>query len=51
MRLRDYYTDGEIFIAWIEKLLKIQSPSAIWCSDGIYKYRYDYIMNTKLRGE
>ena len=51
MRMRDFYTNGEIFIAWVKKLLKIQSPSAIWCSGGKYKYDYDYIMNTKLRGE
>ena len=50
MRVRDYYTNGEIFIAWVKKLLKIKSPSAIWCSDGKYKYDYDFIMNAKLRG-
>lgn len=47
MRLRDYYTDGEIFIAWIKKLLKIKSPSAFYCSGGKYKYDYDFIMKTK----
>ena len=47
MRLRDFYTDGEIFIAWIKKLLKIKSPRAFYCSDGKYEYDYDFIMKTK----
>ena len=51
MRLRDYYTNKEIFIAWIKKKLGIQSPSAILCSDGKYKYDYDFIMKTEKRGE
>ena len=51
MRVRDYYTNGEIFIAWVKKKLGIQSPSAIWCSDGKYKYDYDFIMNAKLRDD
>ena len=51
MRTREFYTPFEIFVALIKKLLKIQSPSAIYCSDGKYKYDYDFIMKTELRGE
>lgn len=51
--MRDYYTPFEIFVAWIKKLLKIKSPSALYCSGGKYEYAYDFIMKTKakLRGE
>lgn len=51
MRTRDFYTPFEIFVAWIKKQLGIQSPSAIFCSDGKYKYDYDFIMKTEIRGE
>lgn len=49
--MRDYYTDFEIFVAWIKKKLGIKSPSAIYCSGGKYEYAYDFIMKTEIRGE
>lgn len=51
MKVRDCYTPLQIIVAWIKKLLKIQSPSAIYCSDGKYEYDYDFIMKTEIRGE
>ena len=41
--IRDYYTWWEIYIAWIKKLLKMKSPSAMRVSQGKYEYAYDFM--------
>jgi len=37
-----------LFIAWLKKIMGIQSPSA--CVTG-YQYEYDYLKNNKNRKE
>lgn len=33
----------KLFIAFVQKCLGIQSPSALWITDGKVKYMYDLI--------
>ena len=42
--IKDYYTWWEIYIAWIKKLFKIKSPSAMRVSQGKYMYAYDFMV-------
>lgn len=42
--IRDYYTWWEIYIAFVKKLLRIKSSSAICISDGKYEYAYDFMV-------
>lgn len=42
--MRDHYTKGQLAIAWVKKKLGIVSPSALYVSNGKYKFAYDYMM-------
>ncbi len=47
--MRDYYTKRQIAIAWVKKKLGIISPSAMYTSNGKYKYAYDYMMKKEVK--
>ena len=49
--IRDYYTWWEIYIAWIKKLFKIKSSSAIRVSQGKYVYAYDFMVKKENGGQ
>lgn len=41
----------ELLIAFVKKCLGIQSPSALWITDGKVKYMYDLIKMKKRETE